>query len=409
MMSPEPGTSTLSVRGLTKSFGRVIALDAVTIDFEGGEFFCILGPSGCGKTTLLRLIAGFEQPTGGEIQLGGRSLLRLPPERRPVNMVFQHYALFPHMTVFENVAFGLTVKKLPREVVTARVREILRLIHLDGHGDRYPRQLSGGQQQRVALARALVNHPTVLLLDEPLAALDEKLRLAMQRELKQIQRELGITFIHVTHSQDEALTLADRLAVMDRGRVVQIGSPRDVYERPANRFVAEFLGSSNLVGARPAGAAGWIETQGGLRLRVADGRTGTPPAGVTGAPDSAVPAGVATAPSTAAAAANGGRTHYLIRPEHIRLSRRAPAPPAAANVLRGTVREVRQAGPKSEYAVEVGELTLVVHAWGEAPEDAVAAGEEVFLQVLPEHVVPLPEEDARPQGCAKPDAGLTPG
>jgi len=378
-MQPEQGPPLLRVRALTKSFGSVAALNAVDVEFRPGEYFCILGPSGCGKTTLLRLIAGFDDPTSGEIELNGDSILPLPPERRPVNMVFQQYALFPHMSVFDNVAFGLTVKKVAGETVNARVAETLRLVRLDEQSDRYPRQLSGGQQQRVALARALVNHPRVLLLDEPLAALDEKLRVLMQRELKQIQRQLGITFIHVTHSQDEALTLSDRLAVMSRGEIIQVGDPRDVYDRPANRFVAEFLGSSNLVRARAADRHGWITSEDGLLLQI----RGSAPAAAAVATTSGGP-GPPASPD--------GRGLYLIRPEHVRLARQRPA--ATANVLEGKVEEVRQAGPKTEYVVQVGAARLTAHVFGEDAREAAAEGGSVFVSIAPEHIVLLPEESA---------------
>jgi spermidine/putrescine transport system ATP-binding protein len=210
----------------------------------------MLGPSGCGKTTTLRMIAGFEQPTAGRILLYGEDMVGVPANRRDLNMVFQSYALFPHMTVFDNVAFGLRRKKLPKADIESRVGEMLDLVDLTGRGKRRPRELSGGQQQRVALARALVNNPRALLLDEPLGALDLKLRQAMQLELKRIQREVGITFVYVTHDQGEALTMSDRIAVMNRGRVEQLGSPREVYEQPATRFVADFIGTSNILTAR---------------------------------------------------------------------------------------------------------------------------------------------------------------
>ena len=233
--------------GVVKRFGDVVAVDGVDLDVREGEFFSMLGPSGSGKTTCLRLIAGFESPSEGRVLLGGRDVSRLAPYERDVNTVFQDYALFPHMTVEENVGYGLLVRKVPKDTRRAAVREALDMVRLPEHGDRKPAQLSGGQRQRVALARALVNRPRVLLLDEPLGALDLKLRQAMQIELKDIQQEVGLTFVYVTHDQDEALTMSDRLAVFNRGRIEQIGSPAEVYERPATGFVAGFVGVSNVL------------------------------------------------------------------------------------------------------------------------------------------------------------------
>src|ERR671931_2150874 len=230
--------------------GDVAAVEGVTLSIREGEFFSLLGPSGCGKTTTLRMLAGFEEPTSGRILLHGRDLVGVPPYRRDVNMVFQHYALFPHMNVFDNVAFGLRRKKVPADEIKRRVGEMLALVELGGREHRRPAQLSGGQQQRVALARALVNPPRALLLDEPLGALDLKLRQAMQLELKRIQREVGITFVYVTHDQEEALTMSDRLVVMNAGRIEQLGTPREMYERPGTRFVANFLGTSNILTGR---------------------------------------------------------------------------------------------------------------------------------------------------------------
>jgi putative spermidine/putrescine transport system ATP-binding protein len=233
--------------GVTKRFGDVLAVDDITLEVRSGEFFALLGPSGSGKTTCLRMIAGFEQPTAGEIWLAGRAVTRVAPFDRETNTVFQDYALFPHMTVEQNVGYGLMVKRVPQSQRRARVAEVLETVRLEGMGRRRPAQLSGGQRQRVALARALVNRPRVLLLDEPLGALDRKLREEMQLELKQLQRDVGITFLFVTHDQDEALTMSDRVAVFHRGRLEQVGTPVDVYERPATPFVADFIGASNVV------------------------------------------------------------------------------------------------------------------------------------------------------------------
>ena len=237
----------VEVVGLRKAYGTVEAVAGVDFEVAKGSFFTLLGPSGSGKTTTLRLIAGFERPDAGEIRLAGDEITGLPPYRRDVNTVFQDYALFPHMTVAENVAYGLRVRKVGRKERADRVAEVLKTVRLDTHGDRKPVQLSGGQRQRVALARALVNRPRVLLLDEPLGALDLKLRQEMQLFLKQLQRELGMTFIYVTHDQEEALTMSDQIAVFNHGRIEQLGGPAEVYDRPATEFVAGFVGTSNIV------------------------------------------------------------------------------------------------------------------------------------------------------------------
>jgi putative spermidine/putrescine transport system ATP-binding protein len=241
---------------VSRHFGPVRAVDDVTLDIEPGEFFAMLGPSGSGKTTCLRLIAGFEQPSSGRIDIFGENAVGVPPYRRNVNTVFQDYALFPHMTVLENIGYGLMVKGLPKDKRATKALEVLDLVALPGFGARRPSQLSGGQRQRVALARALVNEPKVLLLDEPLGALDLKLREQMQVELKALQRNLGITFVFVTHDQGEALSMGDRVAIFNDGRIVQVGAPEDIYERPATRFVADFVGSSNVLDPALAKAAG---------------------------------------------------------------------------------------------------------------------------------------------------------
>jgi putative spermidine/putrescine transport system ATP-binding protein len=244
-----PGAARVDVRlvDLTRRFGEITAVDAISLDIARGEFFTLLGPSGSGKTTTLRLIAGFELPDGGRVELAGTDVSGRPPYARDVNTVFQDYALFPHMSVRENVEYGLRIKKVPRDQRRARVEEALAMVRLGDYGTRKPAQLSGGQRQRVALARAIVNRPQVLLLDEPLGALDLKLRQEMQVELKRIQGEVGITFVYVTHDQEEALTMSDRLAVFCAGRIEQVGTPADVYEHPANEFVAGFVGVSNVV------------------------------------------------------------------------------------------------------------------------------------------------------------------
>ena len=248
-MLEEP-RSAIGVVDVSKRFGGVSAVEDVSLEIGDGEFFSLLGPSGCGKTTTLRMIAGFERPDGGRIFLQGHDVTDVPANRRPVNMVFQQYALFPHMSVYDNVAFGLKVKRVPRAEHGERVQEMLRVVSLEGLDRRRARQLSGGQQQRVALARALVNRPAALLLDEPLGALDVKLRKQMQLELKRIQNDLGTTFVYVTHDQEEALAMSDRIAVMNGGHVEQIGTPREIYERPHTSFVADFIGSLNALELR---------------------------------------------------------------------------------------------------------------------------------------------------------------
>jgi spermidine/putrescine transport system ATP-binding protein len=251
---------------LVKRFGEIEALRGISLDIPPGEFFSLLGPSGCGKTTTLRMIAGFERPTSGEILMDGRDMSTTPPHKRNVNTVFQSYALFPHLRVAENVAFGLRFKKVSKSTTLDRVKKALSLVQLDGFEDRRPNQLSGGQQQRVALARALVLDPSVLLLDEPLGALDAKLRKSLQIELKALQERVGITFVYVTHDQEEALTMSDRLAVMSEGRIEQVGEPKQVYEEPQTTYVADFLGVSNLMEAEVAGS----DTDGRSRLKLGD-------------------------------------------------------------------------------------------------------------------------------------------
>jgi putative spermidine/putrescine transport system ATP-binding protein len=244
----------LRLEAVTKRFGEVLAVNDVTLDVAPGEFFALLGPSGSGKTTCLRMIAGFERPTAGRIRLGGRDVTVVPPFEREVNTVFQDYALFPHMSVADNIGYGLRVRRVAKARRRAAVADALRTVRLEGFDDRRPSQLSGGQRQRVALARALVNKPRVLLLDEPLGALDRKLREQMQVELKQMQRDVGITFVFVTHDQDEALTMSDRIAVFNAGRIEQVGTATDVYDRPATPFVADFIGTSNIVDGAAAAA-----------------------------------------------------------------------------------------------------------------------------------------------------------
>ncbi|MGH7233642.1 MAG: ABC transporter ATP-binding protein [Nitrospiraceae bacterium] len=250
------GDPSIDIRDLVKYHGATLAVDHCSLTVHKGEFFSLLGPSGSGKTSTLRLLAGFERPDQGEILIEGRPMHDVPPNRRPVNLVFQHYALFPHLTVFGNIAFGLEMRRVPTAEIASRVRAALDMVQLGDKRDRLPAQLSGGEQQRVALARALVNRPAVVLLDEPLGALDQQLRLDMQVELKAIQEQVGLTFVYVTHHQEEALTMSDRVAIMNRGRVLQVGSPQEIYESPASLFVANFIGLSNSVSGRVAAVNG---------------------------------------------------------------------------------------------------------------------------------------------------------
>jgi spermidine/putrescine transport system ATP-binding protein len=312
---------------VTKQFDDVTAVDDVSLEIERGSFYALLGPSGCGKTTTLRMIGGFEEPTAGAIYLGEREVSGMPPYRRDVNTVFQSYALFPHLSIFENVAFGLRRKGERGGDLKRKVEHMLELVQLAGYGKRKPRQLSGGQQQRVALARALVNSPRVLLLDEPLGALDLKLRKEMQLFIKALQHDLGITFIHVTHDQEEAMTMADRIAVMNRGKIDQLGAPHELYERPQTAFVAGFLGVSNLLPGTVAGSDA-VRLDDGTTVRVREGSLN----GRTGA--------VAVG----------------IRPEKIRPDDQD------ANALRGVVKERAYIGVSTQYIVETrnGNVTVVV-------------------------------------------------
>ena len=274
LLTPAGGVSAtpdVELRQVTKRFGSVAAVDAIDLEVRPGEFLSLLGPSGCGKTTTLRLIAGFERPDEGEVRIGGQDVSRVPPYRRHVNTVFQSYALFPHLTVLDNVAYGLKQRGLGRADRRSRANEALELVRLAGLGSRKPRQLSGGQQQRVALARALVMHPRVLLLDEPLGALDLKVRKELQIELKRIQEDIGITFVYVTHDQEEALAMSDRVVVMNAGRIEQIGAPREIYDTPATEWIASFIGDTNFI--RQNGRAVAVRPE---RLRVVEGGSGHP-------------------------------------------------------------------------------------------------------------------------------------
>jgi spermidine/putrescine transport system ATP-binding protein len=333
------GAPEIRLVDLAKHFRDVRAVDDVSLDIAEGEFFSLLGPSGCGKTTTLRMIGGFELPTAGRIELRGRDVTNDPPDKRPVNMVFQNYALFPHLDVGENIAFGLRRKNVDKDQIKRRVHEALDLVHLTGYEKRKPNQLSGGQQQRVALARALVNRPNVLLLDEPLGALDLKLRKALQIELKRVQAEVGITFVYVTHDQEEALTMSDRIAVMNRGKVEQLGSPEELYERPVTRFVADFIGTTNLL-------TGSIES--------ADGPAGTAFIRLEGG-DACVVTGTGL---------QVGRTVELsVRPESVFILAANGRSPDGPDPIRGTVEQVAYLGGNVQYQVRTnGGLSITALA-----------------------------------------------
>jgi spermidine/putrescine transport system ATP-binding protein len=362
---------------VSKVFGDVAAVDDLSLDIPEGEFFSMLGPSGCGKTTTLRMIGGFEEPTYGTVYLGGRDVTPLPPYKRDVNTVFQSYALFPHLDVFENVAFGLRRKKVAKGDVDRRVKDAMGLVDLLGFEKRKPPQMSGGQQQRVALARALVNHPKVLLLDEPLGALDLKLRKQMQLELKRIQQEVGITFVYVTHDQEEAMTMSNRLAVMRHGRIEQIGPPEAVYESPATEFVAGFLGASNLLDGRVTG-----KVNGRTDIELSTG-------GAVSALSDRVPDG-------------SSAVKVGVRPEKITIVPDDGPPPPDRNHVAGLLRMSTYIGVNYQYKVDGPgghELTVYVQNLG-ASGSQPQPGQQVRLEWLPEHTfvvepaeVPITEED----------------
>jgi spermidine/putrescine transport system ATP-binding protein len=355
--TPEAATD-VRLENVVKRFDGTVAVDGISVEIPRGSFFALLGPSGCGKTTTLRMIGGFEEPTEGSIYLGDKDVVGLPPYKRDVNTVFQSYALFPHMSIEDNVGFGLARRGIPKDQLKGRVAEILELVGLAGFAKRKPRQLSGGQQQRVALARALVNHPRVLLLDEPLGALDLKLRKQMQLELKRIQQEVGITFVHVTHDQEEAMTMADTIAVMNSGRIEQLGPPAELYERPATAFVAGFLGESNLL-------PGTIEGPGAIRL--SDG-------------------------TVVRAHANGrsGRIAAGVRPEKITIGAGG-----GANELPGTVAETAYIGVATQVVVRTAAGTVQVFsqnldAGGRVPKP----GTTVVLSWAPESTFVVDRDDS---------------
>jgi spermidine/putrescine transport system ATP-binding protein len=363
----DDGLAAIELVGVEKEFTAgghdVRAVEHVDLRIAEGEFFSLLGPSGCGKTTTLRMVAGFEEPTSGQILLHGRDMVGVPPFRRDVNMVFQQYALFPHMDVFENVAFGLRRKKVDKDEIKRRVAETLALVELEGREKRKPRQLSGGQQQRVALARALVNRPRALLLDEPLGALDLKLRQAMQLELKRIQREVGITFVYVTHDQEEALTMSDRLVVMNTGRIEQLGSPRELYEHPATRFVANFIGTSNILTGR-------LERRGD-----------TWALGGLGPDERVLVADVGDAQS-------GQEVELAVRPEKMVLRSEQDPPSSGQCALRARVTEVVYLGTSTQYrtVTDAGQAVAVYRQNASTtPGVDVLTGQVGWLEWLPGH------------------------
>lgn len=352
----QDGRGAIALEGISRVFGGgVVAVDGIDLTIKPGEFFTLLGPSGCGKTTLLRMIAGFETPDSGHILISGREMQAVPPHKRAVNTVFQSYALFPHLTVAENIGFGLRMRRIAKAERRSRVERIMTLLQIGGFADRNPAQLSGGQRQRVALARALVNEPEVVLLDEPLSALDAKLRAELQLELMRMQKRLGMTFIFVTHDQHEALVMSDRIAVMERGRLLQVGPVLDVYEQPSNVFVAEFLGLSNIWPIRPAGAG------------IADTPIGT----------------------LNIAAPIGSQRTAMIRPEKIWIFNEANTPRDRPNVFSGTVREAVYMGASTQYRIEIpnGQVLLALDTNNAAAERSWRPGEAVAVELKPDNIM----------------------
>src|SRR3954471_17466367 len=358
-MSQDGGVA-ISLAGVGKSFGSVVAVRETDLDIRDGEFFSMLGPSGCGKTTTLRMIAGFEVPDEGRVLLRGADVTNVPPNRRNVNTVFQHYALFPHMSVLDNVSFGLELKRVPRGERRDRVKEMLHVVQLEGMEKRKPQQLSGGQQQRVALARALVNRPAALLLDEPLGALDVKLRKQMQLELKRIQTTLGTTFVYVTHDQDEALAMSDRIAVMNNGRVEQIGTPREIYDHPRTAFVADFIGSLNALDLRIDELVGRY-----CISRLADGGRV-----------------IATAEGHRAV---GETVRVGVRPEHVQLSAVETLAPDDRARLTGTIADLVYLGMYTQFHVDTAAGRIVSHRLAGEPAVRLETGARVSVTWPAEH------------------------
>ncbi|HNP71855.1 MAG TPA: ABC transporter ATP-binding protein [Kouleothrix sp.] len=347
----------LDLKNVRKGFAQSVAVENFNLEVERGEFISFLGPSGCGKTTTLRMIAGFETPTSGTIRINGADVTGMPPNRRNVGMVFQSYALFPNMTVADNIGFGLKVARKPAGEIAARVEEMLRTVHLPEFGARYPYQLSGGQQQRVALARALAIQPQVLLLDEPLSALDAKIRVSLRNEIRSIQRQLGITTIYVTHDQEEALSLSDRIVVMSNGRIEQIGTPFEIYNFPTTRFVASFVGTLNVLSAHVASAAEGRLTIDGQEIRASK------PLGDVGA---------------------GQPINLALRPEIISIDGAADSVPNSTNRLAGTVEDVMFLGPTVRVRVRFGEQALQFDEVNNPHLNPPARGQQITVSFPPE-------------------------
>lgn len=359
----------LSIRNMEKHFGAVRALDGVSIDIAQGEFFALLGASGCGKTTLLRILGGLETPTAGSVFMDGQDITMVPPEQRPVNMMFQNYAIFPHLSVAQNIGYGLRKDRLSRDEMARRVEEALRLVKLEGYGERRSTEISGGQAQRVALARALIKRPKVLLLDEPLSALDKALREQMRVELRALQQSVGITFVFVTHDQEEALSMADRIAVMSAGKVLQIDTPEKLYEKPGSREVAEFIGSMNFIDARVEGV---------------DKDTVIVDAGPLGQLRAAIPDGGAPAPGTLVSVG--------IRPEKLVLSESAPD--GAVNAVCGRLAAASYLGERSHFYIAVDGLAepLSVARQNTLARPARSANTQVWLSWPPDAAIILPAD-----------------
>ena len=363
---PEDRDVAIALEGVSKRFGKADAVREVTLAIGEGEFFSLLGPSGCGKTTTLRMIAGLEVPDEGRIVLQGQDVTTVSANRRPVNMVFQQYALFPHMSIYDNVAFGLKVKRVPARERRERIEELLGVVALEGLEGRRPRQLSGGQQQRVALARALVNKPAALLLDEPLGALDVKLRKQMQLELKRIQHELGTTFVYVTHDQDEALAMADRIAVMNGGRVEQVGGPREIYEHPQTAFVADFIGSLNMLELRVDELVGSYAV-----MRLGEGERVVVPVG----------SGVRT----------GESLRVAVRPERVQIAAADTPGPDGGSRLEGTIAQIVYLGMYTQFHVETKAGRVISHHLADESIEPFGPGLAVALSWEPEHTSVLGE------------------